>query len=138
MKLDKVEENPKKKNKKMIILTASTVAVLTFSGVAGWMFFKDRENNEITKFARSIMSGERTKQALGDNDLDPATIKSLQSLLSKTGFGYAANTSGYQYTNSMENMVNPTDAESLYMMCHENDTYNYKTVKGSNATRKSK
>lgn len=143
MKLDKIEEKPKKKNKKAIIITVSTAAVLTFSGVAGWMFLKDGNNKEIRKFVQNTISGENTKQTLGNNNLDPATIKSMQSLLGKTGFGYTVNSYDYKYNETTQDMVDKhsistTSAESLYIMCHPDDTYDYKTVKGSTATRKSR
>lgn len=143
MKLDKVEKQPKKRSKKAIILTASTVAVLSFSGVAGWMLFQDGNKQEVTKLIQDTIVGEKTKRSLGNSNLDPATVKSMQSLLGKTGFGYTVNAYDYKYNETTQDMVDrhsasTTSAESLYVMCHPNDTYDYQTTKGSKATRKSR
>ena len=93
MKLNKVEEKTKNKNKKAIIIIASTATVLTLSGLAGWNFFRQQENR-VSEFTQSIMSGQNVKKTLADEEdefvLDPPTVKSLQNLLSKTGFGYTA------------------------------------------------
>jgi len=153
MKLDKVEKDSKKKNKKAIIITTSVITILTLSGVASWRLFK--EEDKISRFEQNIVSGQDVKKSLGDskehkkiddkndedkdsdNDfvLDPPTVKSLQSLLSKTGFGYTVNAYKYKYDETTQDMVDKhsesaTDGEKLYLLCTGNvKNYSFKVIK---------
>lgn len=133
MKLNKVEEKTKNKNKKAIIIIASTATVLTLSGLAGWNFFRQQENR-VSEFTRSIVSGQNVKKTLADEEdefvLDPPTVKSLQNLLSKTGFGYTAGVYDYKYNEATQDMVDKhsgstTKAEDLYIMCNQDEIYSY-------------
>ena len=94
MKLENIEITQKKKKKKAIVIGVSTAAVLTLSGVAGWLLFKDG-NNDIIQFAQSVISGSSMKDTLADNspvevipDLEPEEILSLESYLKALGFVY--------------------------------------------------
>ena len=131
----------KAKIEKTVVIAASTVAVLTFSGIASWKFLSEKKREEVIKFAQSTISGQNTKKSLITNSLDAETVKSLQGLLSKTGFGYGSSVDQYKFDSTAQEKADKggtevTSPESLYMMCLQESTYNYKTAKGSEATGK--